>query len=148
MPNQFATLENETTNAMNYWLIKSEPDVYSWDNLIYDKKTTWDGVRNYQARNNLNAMKRGDLAFFYYSNEGKAIMGIVEVSKEAFPDPKDKNWIAVEFKPKMKLKKPVSLITIKSDLRLLEMVLVKNSRLSVQPVKQEEFDCVIELSEK
>ncbi len=133
---------------MNYWLIKSEPNVYSWDDLIKDKKTTWDGVRNYQARNNLNAMKKGDLAFLYYSNEGKAIVGIVEVSKEAFPDPKDLNWIAVEFKLKSKLKQPVSLITIKSDVRLSEMVLVKNSRLSVQPVKQEEFDCVIELSGK
>jgi predicted RNA-binding protein with PUA-like domain len=132
---------------MNYWLVKSEPDVYSWEDLEKDKKTTWDGVRNFQARNNLRAMKKGDLAFFYYSNEGKAIVAIAEVSKEAFPDPKDENWIAVELKPKTKLKKPVGLATIKADKKLADMILVKNSRLSVQPVKLEEFDYIIALSE-
>jgi predicted RNA-binding protein with PUA-like domain len=133
---------------MNYWLVKSEPNVYSWDDLVKEKKGTWDGVRNFQARNNLKAMKKGDLAFFYYSNEGKAIVGIAEVSKEAFPDPKDANWVAVELKPKTKLKKPVELTTIKADKKLANMVLVNNSRLSVQPVKVEEFDYVIALSEK
>jgi predicted RNA-binding protein with PUA-like domain len=133
---------------MHYWLVKSEPDVYSWDDLIKDKKTTWDGVRNFQARNNLKAMKKGDLAFFYYSNEGKAIVGIAEVSKEAFPDPKDPNWVAVELTPKAKLKTAVELAAIKKDKRLEGMVLVKNSRLSVQPVKPEEFDWVVGLSEK
>jgi predicted RNA-binding protein with PUA-like domain len=133
---------------MNYWLVKSEPDVYSWDDLVKDKKTIWDGVRNFQARNNLMAMKKGDLAFFYYSNEGKAIVAIAEVSREAFPDPKDTNWVAVELKPKTKLKKPVELAAIKADKQLTAMVLVNNSRLSVQPVKAEEFDYVIALSEK
>ncbi|MFM8741031.1 MAG: EVE domain-containing protein [Cytophagales bacterium] len=133
---------------MNYWLVKSEPDVYSWDDLIKDKKTTWDGVRNFQARNNLKAMKKGDLAFFYYSNEGKAIVAIAEVSREAFPDPKDNNWVAVELKPKAKLKNPVGLATIKADKKLANMVLVNNSRLSVQPVKPEEFDWILMLSEK
>jgi predicted RNA-binding protein with PUA-like domain len=132
---------------MNYWLVKSEPDVYSWEDLEKDKKTTWDGVRNFQARNNLRAMKKGDLAFFYYSNEGKAIVAIAEVSKEAFPDTKDENWIAVELKPLKKLKKPVGLATIKVDKKLAGMVLVNNSRLSVQPVKLEEFDYIIALSE-
>jgi predicted RNA-binding protein with PUA-like domain len=133
---------------MNYWLVKSEPDVYSWDDLVKDKKTTWDGVRNFQARNNLKAMKKGDLAFFYYSNEGKAIVGIAEVIKEAFADPNDPNWVAVELKPKTKLKTPVELATIKADKRLVSMVLVNNSRLSVQPVKLEEFDLILALSEK
>jgi predicted RNA-binding protein with PUA-like domain len=133
---------------MNYWLVKSEPDVYSWDDLVKDKKTTWDGVRNFQARNNLKAMKKGDFAFFYYSNEGKAIVAVTEVSKEAFPDPKDANWVAVELKPKAKLKKPIDLATIKADKRLANMVLVNNSRLSVQPVKPEEFDWILALSEK
>ena len=133
---------------MNYWLVKSEPDVYSWEDLVKEKKAVWDGVRNFQARNNLKAMKKGDLAFFYYSNEGKAIIGIAEVSKEAFPDPKDNNWAAVELKPNKKLKNPVELATIKADKRLASMVLVNNSRLSVQPVKPEEFDLVIALSEE
>jgi predicted RNA-binding protein with PUA-like domain len=132
---------------MNYWLVKSEPDVYSWEDLIKDKKTTWDGVRNFQARNNLTTMKKGDLALFYYSNEGKAVVAIAEVSKEAFPDPKDEKWVAVELKPKAKLKNPVALATIKADKKLVNMVLVKNSRLSVQPVKVEEFDYIIALSE-
>jgi predicted RNA-binding protein with PUA-like domain len=113
-----------------------------------DKKTTWDGVRNFQARNNLKAMKKGDLALFYYSNEGKAIVGISEISKESFPDPTDSNWVAVELKPKTKLKNSVELATIKKDKRLERMVLVTNSRLSVQPVKPEEFDWILALSEK
>jgi predicted RNA-binding protein with PUA-like domain len=133
---------------MNYWLVKSEPNVYSWDDLVKDKKTMWDGVRNFQARNNLKAMKKGDLAFFYYSNEGKAIVAVTEVCREAFPDPKDANWVAVELKPKAKLKKPIDLATIKADKRLANMVLVNNSRLSVQPVKPEEFDWILALSEK
>jgi predicted RNA-binding protein with PUA-like domain len=133
---------------MNYWLVKSEPDVYSWEDLIKDKKTTWDGVRNFQARNNLKSMKKGDLALFYYSNEGKAIVGIAKISKESFPDPTDSNWVAVELKPKTKLKNSVELATIKKDKRLERMVLVTNSRLSVQPVKPEEFDWILALSEK
>ncbi|MFN7260864.1 MAG: EVE domain-containing protein [Cyclobacteriaceae bacterium] len=133
---------------MNYWLVKSEPDVYSWEDLIKDKKTTWDGVRNFQARNNLKSMKKGDLALFYYSNEGKAIVGIAKISQESFPDPTDSNWVAVELKPKTKLKNSVELATIKKDKRLERMVLVTNSRLSVQPVKPEEFDWILALSEK
>jgi predicted RNA-binding protein with PUA-like domain len=133
---------------MNYWLVKSEPDVYSWEDLLKDKSTVWDGVRNFQARNNLKAMKKGDLAFFYYSNEGKAIIAIAEISKEAFPDPKDPNWVAVELKPKKKLKSAITLSAIKADKALSGMVLINNSRLSVQPVKPEEFDYIVSLSEK
>jgi predicted RNA-binding protein with PUA-like domain len=132
---------------MNYWLVKSEPDVYSWEDLLKDKSTVWDGVRNFQARNNLKAMKKGDLAFFYYSNEGKAIIGVTEISKEAFPDPKDPNWVAVELKPKRKLRTEITLAAIKADKKLASMVLINNSRLSVQPVKPEEFDYILALSE-
>ena len=132
---------------MNYWLVKSEPSTYSWEDLQKDKKTTWDGVRNYQARNNLKAMKKGDLLLFYHSNEDKAIIGIAKVAKEQFPDPKDNAWIAVEISPERKLKTPVTLAQAKTDKNLANMVLVKTSRLSVQPVKKDEFDWVLKLSE-
>ena len=132
---------------MNYWLVKSEPSTYSWSDLQKDKKTTWDGVRNFQARNNLKEMKKGDLLLFYHSNEDKAVIGIAKVSKEQFPDPKDKDWIAVEIAPERKLKNPVTLAQAKADKNLSDMVLVKSSRLSVQPVKREEFDWIINLSE-
>ncbi len=132
---------------MNYWLVKSEPSTYSIDNLQADKKTTWDGVRNFQARNHLKSMKKGDLAFVYHSNEDKAVVGLAEISKEFFPDPKDGDWIAVEISFKKKFKKIVTLAAIKADKKLSEMVLVKNSRLSVQPVKREEFDHILGLTE-
>lgn len=131
---------------MNYWLMKSEPGVYSWTDLERDKKATWDGVRNFQARNNLKAMKKDDLAFLYHSNEDKAIIGIVKIVKENYPDPKDKNWIVVDIAPIEKLKSSVSLAQIKSDKSLGEMVLVRSSRLSVQPVRKEEFDMIIKMS--
>lgn len=133
---------------MNYWLMKTEPGTFSWDDLVRDKKAIWDGVRNFQARNNLQAMKKGDLAFIYHSMSDKAVIGIAEVTKENFPDPKDKEWTAVEIKPLEKLKNPVDLGAIKKEKRLANMVLVKNSRLSVQPVKKEEFDLVIGMSEE
>ncbi len=132
---------------MNYWLVKSEPSTFSWDDLVRDKKTVWDGVRNFQARNNLKAMKKGDLAFFYHSNEDKAIVGISKIIKEGYPEPKDNNWVAVDIAPDRKLKNPVTLAQIKADKRLANMVLVKASRLSVQPVKSEEFDLILALSE-
>lgn len=132
---------------MNYWLVKSEPGVYSIDNLQSDKKTTWDGVRNFQARNYLKAMKKGDLAFVYHSNDDKAIVGLAEISREHFPDPKDGEWAAVELSFKKKFKKMATLAQIKADKKLKDMVLVNNSRLSVQPVKQEEFDYILGLIE-
>ncbi len=132
---------------MNYWLMKSEPGTYSWADLVKDKKTTWDGVRNFQARNHLKAMKKGDLAFIYHSGEDKAVVGIAEIMKENLPDPKDAAWTAVEIGSKKSLKSPVTLGQIKSNKKLANMVLVKNSRLSVQPVKKEEFDLIIEMSE-
>jgi len=132
---------------MNYWLMKSEPDVYSWDDLVRDKKATWDGVRNYQARNNLKAMKKGDLVLIYHSNTGKEIVGIAKIVKENFPDPKDADWVVVDIAPERKLKLPITLAQVKTDKRLAEMALVKAMRLSVQPVRKEEFDLVIALSE-
>lgn len=132
---------------MNYWLMKTEPSTYSWTDLQKDKKTGWDGVRNFTARNNLKAMKKGDLALIYHSNEGKAVIGIAKIVKEAYPDPKDKDWVLVDIAPEKKLKNPVSLAQIKADKRFANMVLVKVSRLSVQPVKPEEFDMIVALSE-
>jgi len=132
---------------MNYWLMKTEPSTYSWTDLQKDKKTGWDGVRNFTARNNLKAMKKGDLAFIYHSNEDKAVIGIAKIVKEAYPDPKDKDWVLVDIAPERKLKNPVSLAQIKADKRFANMVLVKVSRLSVQPVKPEEFDMIVALSE-
>jgi predicted RNA-binding protein with PUA-like domain len=133
---------------MNYWLMKTEPSTFSWDDLVRDKKTGWDGVRNFQARNNLKAMKKGDLAFIYHSMEDKAVVGIAKITKENYPDPKDKDWVAVEISPEKKLKRPVTLAEVKADKRLVDMVLVKSSRLSVQPVTAAEFDMIIALSEK
>ena len=133
---------------MNYWLMKSEPSTYSWADLEKDKKATWDGVRNFQARNNLKAMKKDDLAFIYHSNEDKAIIGIAKISKENYPDPAEKDWVVVDIAPVKKLKASVSLAQIKADKRLADMVLVRASRLSVQPVKKEEFELVIKLSEQ
>lgn len=132
---------------MNYWLVKSEPGTYSWNDLVKDTKTTWDGVRNFTARNNLKAMKKGDLAFLYHSNEGKEIVGTVKILKEAYPDPKDKEWVVVDLGVGKKLKNPVTLAQVKATKKLADMALVKLSRLSVQPVKPEEFDLILALSE-
>ena len=133
---------------MNYWLIKSEPFKYSWDQFVKDGKTFWDGVRNFAARNNLRAMKKGDQVFFYHSNEGMEIVGIAEVAKEAYQDPttEDPNWVVVDFKPLKKLKNPVSLATIKQVSELANMDLVRLSRLSVGAVRKEEFDLVMKIS--
>ena len=134
---------------MAHWLIKSEPVKYSWDQFVKDKQTHWDGVRNYGARNNLRAMKKGDEVFYYHSNEGLEIVGIAKVVKEAYPDPttEDINWVVVDFKPVKKLKKPVTLATIKADKRLANIQLVKLSRLSVSAVTDEEWLMILELSE-
>lgn len=132
---------------MNYWLVKTEPGTYSWDDLVRDKKTVWDGVRNFQARNNLKTMKKGDAVFIYHSGDEKAVIGTAKIAKEAYPDPKEKDWVVVEISIDMKLKKPVTLSQIKSVKKLSAMVLVKSSRLSVQPVREDEFNTVIEISE-
>jgi predicted RNA-binding protein with PUA-like domain len=133
---------------MAYWLIKSEPFKYSWDQLVKDKITFWDGVRNYGARNNLRAMKVGDKAFFYHSNEGVEIVGIAKVVKEAYQDPttEDANWVAVDFAPHKKLKRPVTLAEVKAETSLANMALVRLGRLSVQPVTEEEWETVMEMA--
>ncbi len=134
---------------MAHWLVKSEPSTYSWDQLVKDKQTSWDGVRNFRARNNLKAMKNGDEVFFYHSNEGLEIVGIAKVAKEAYADPTtdDKNWVVVDLRPFKKLKQPVSLATIKNDKRLSEMELVKLGRLSVSAVTDEEWEIILDLAE-
>ena len=134
--------------SMNYWLIKSEPFKYSWDQFVLDKKTFWDGVRNYGARNNLKAMKKGDLVLFYHSNEGVEIVGIAKVAKEYYQDPTSdlEAWVAVDLKPVKKLKNPVPLDVIKKDKRLIDMDLVRLGRLSVQTVKVEEWEIIMELA--
>ncbi|NIY71413.1 EVE domain-containing protein [Marivivens donghaensis] len=134
---------------MPYWLFKSEPDVFGWDDLVAkgDAGEEWDGVRNYQARNNMRAMKLGDRGFFYHSRKGLEVVGIVEVYAEAHQDSKtdDVHWECVDVKAVEKLPNPVSLDLIKTDERLADMVLVKNSRLSVQPVTDEEWNLICAL---
>jgi predicted RNA-binding protein with PUA-like domain len=133
---------------MAHWLIKSEPFKYSWEQFEKDKQTFWDGVRNYAARNNLRAMKKGDLAFFYHSNEGLEIVGIAKVVKEAYQDPttEEEAWSVVDFAPHKKLRNPVSLAAIKAKKELAEMALVKLGRLSVQPVTDKEWKIVMEMA--
>ena len=133
---------------MNYWLIKSEPHKYSWEQFNKDGRTVWDGVRNFAARNNLRSMKEGDLAFFYHSNEGKEIVGIAKVVKESYQDPTttDPNWVVVEFSPFETLKKSVTLEQVKAEPSLKTMELVRLGRLSVSAVKSEEFDKVLEMA--
>ena len=133
---------------MNHWLMKTEPGTYSWDDLVKDKKTIWDGVRNFQARNHIKAMKKGDMVFIYHSNEGKDIVKNKKITQEHFPDPAAKDWAVVEIAPVKKLKNPVTLADIKATRKLANMVLVKNPRLSVQPVKEAEFDFIIKMSQE
>jgi predicted RNA-binding protein with PUA-like domain len=132
---------------MSYWLIKSEPSVYSWDQMVRDKKTGWSGVRNFQARNNMQAMKLGDEAFFYHSNDGKEIVGIVKISKTYHPDPTDKtgNFGMVEVTAVKPLKKSVTLTDIKTHPKLKNMALIKQSRLSVSPVAAEEWAVICKM---
>jgi predicted RNA-binding protein with PUA-like domain len=133
---------------MNYWLVKSEPSAYSWDDLVKEGKTCWSGVRNYAARLHLRNMKKGDEVFFYHSNEGTNIVGIAKVLKEHYPDPTtdDERWVAVDLKPYKKIKKPVDLETIKKDKRLSNMALVRIGRLSVQPVTEKEYEIIMKLA--
>lgn len=133
---------------MNYWLLKTEPETYSWDNLASDGKGVWDGVRNFQARRNLKAMSKGDVALIYHTGEQKAVVGIAIVGKGPYPEPKDPAWTAVDLVPDKPLKNPVALSKIKLDKSLQKMVLVRAARLSVQPVTAAEYQRVLELSKK
>ncbi|MGE6219717.1 EVE domain-containing protein [Nubsella zeaxanthinifaciens] len=132
---------------MNYWLVKSEPFKYSWEKFNQDGRTFWDGVRNYQARNNLKAMKEGDLVLFYHSNEGKNVVGVAKVVKEFYQDPTtdDTNWVVVDLAPVETLKNPVSLEQIKAEESLKDISLVRQGRLSVMPLKATEFDKILEM---
>ena len=132
---------------MNYWLVKQEPEAYSWDDFVKDEGTNWDGVRNYQARNNLRAMKRGDRVLFYHSVGPRDVVGIARVHRTAFPDPTttDGDWSAVYLKPIKALKKPVSLDQIKTEPSLSDIALIKNSRLSVQPLPKAAFEKIVRM---
>ena len=131
---------------MNYFMVKQEPEAYSWDDFVKDGKTDWTGVRNFQARNNLKDMKKGDKVLFYHSVTGKEVVGIAEVSKEAFPDPTDEKWVATELKPVKPLKKPVSLARIKENLALANIKLVRQSQLSVMLLTKDEYDEILSMS--
>lgn len=133
---------------MAYWLVKSEPFKYSWDQFVKDGKTFWDGVRNYAARNFLRDMKKGDKVLYYHSNEGLEVVGIAQVIKEHYPDPTtdEDAWVVVDLKPVKKLKQPVTLKQIKGDQRLANMAILKLSRLSVTPVTEDEWNVVMELA--
>ena len=133
---------------MNYWLLKSEPDAWSWDKQVKEGASMWDGVRNYQARNNLKEMKKNDLCFFYHSVTERSIVGIVKVVKEYYPDPTDKTgrFVVVDVKAINKLKNPVSLNQIKENGKLKDIALIKQSRLSVMPLKKTEWEIIIKMS--
>jgi len=134
---------------MKYWLVKSEPFKYSWQDFLKDGWTYWDGVRNYQARNNLKEMKKGDRVLYYHSNEGLEVVGVAEVIKEYYPDPTtdDERWVVVDLKPVKTLKKPVSLSTIKKNNKLTDIALVRQGRLSVMPLKKIEYDTIVKLGQ-
>ncbi len=127
---------------MQYWLVKSEPDAFSWDQQVANGVEPWTGVRNFMARNNLRAMKKGDRAFFYHSNQGKEIVGVVEVVREAYPDPtaESGDWSSVDMKAVAPIPKPVTLVTIKDDPKLADLALVRQSRLSVMPISKPHWD--------
>lgn len=131
---------------MNYWMVKTEPSSYSWEDFSKNGEDVWDGVRNYQARNFLKEMQQGDPVLFYHSGKDKAVVGMAEVSATAFPDPKDEAWVAVGLKAKQALKNPVSLETIKAEDGLSEMLMLRQSRLSVMSVTKEEFNIILNLS--
>jgi predicted RNA-binding protein with PUA-like domain len=135
--------------AKNYWVVKTEPDTYSWQMLVKEGRTAWTGVRNFQSRNNLRAMKRGDAVFIYHSGAEKSVVGLARVTKVAYPDPTatEGDWSAVDLAPAKALKKPVGLAEMKGDKILKEMLLVRHSRISVTPVSEAQFDRILELAE-
>jgi predicted RNA-binding protein with PUA-like domain len=133
----------------NYWLVKSEPSAYSWEDLVRGKRTRWDGVRNFEARNNLRAMKKGDVVLYYHSGEGKEIVGVAKVVAEAYADPtaKEGDWSVVDLAPERALSRPVSLAALKQDKTLSQMAVVRKPRISVVPVLSDELDRILELAE-
>jgi predicted RNA-binding protein with PUA-like domain len=140
---------NKSKKASQYWLVRQEPEGYSFDDLLRDGRTDWTGVRNFQARNNLRQMKVGNRVLFYHSGEQKAVVGIAQVAKAAYPDPtaNEEQWVAVDIKPLKPLREPVPLSTIKAEPELANMLLIRQSRLSVMPVTKEEFEVIVALGE-
>ena len=139
----------KTKKKSGYWMVKQEPETYSWDDFVSDGKTDWTGVRNYQARNNLREMKTGDRVLFYHSGKDKAVVGLAEVLKSAYPDPTadDEQWVAVDLKPVKPLKNPVQLAAIRYDKRLAELPLIRQSQLSVMPLTKDEFEIIVTTGE-
>lgn len=133
---------------MAYWLMKSEPGSYSWEDLLRDGAAEWDGVRNPAARLHLRAMKPGDDAFFYHSGADKAVVGVMRITREGAPDPKDPNWVSVAVEPVRSLARPVTLAAIKADPRLARLEMLRQPRLSVSPVRDEEWTAVLDLSDR
>jgi len=131
---------------MNYWMVKQEPEAYSWYDFVKDGKTDWTGVRNFQARNNLRDMKKGDKVLFYHSVTGKEVVGIASVTKPNFPDPTDEKWVAVELSPSKPFKKSVTLAQIKANLALAKIGLLRQSQLSVMALSKDEFDEIVSMS--
>jgi predicted RNA-binding protein with PUA-like domain len=132
--------------SKNYWLMKSEPDVFSWDDLVTRKTAAWDDVRNYQARNNMKAMKKGDQIFFYHSNIGREIVGVMKIVREHYPDPSDPRFVLVDVAPVKKFARPVTLATIKAHKKLQNIALIKQSRLSVMPITADEWETILSLT--
>lgn len=141
-------MKSAKKESQGHWLVKQEPEDYSWDDLLRDGSTQWSGVRNFQARNNLRQMKVGDAVFFYHSGKEKCVVGIASVSKVAYPDPtaKEDGWIAVDIEPLKKLANPVSLADIKANAKLSDLLLVRQSRLSVMPIGESEFDEIVRMA--
>jgi predicted RNA-binding protein with PUA-like domain len=137
----------KTTGSAAYWLVKQEPEAYSWDDLVRDGRTEWTGVRNFQARNNLRRMNAGDHVLFYHSGSGKCVVGIAEVARAAYPDPtaNDPQWVAVDIKPVKPLKKPVELASMRENPELSNLLLIRQSRLSVMPLTREEFETIVKM---
>jgi predicted RNA-binding protein with PUA-like domain len=144
-PTSTAPASSKSKETSGYWLVKQEPEAYSWDDLVRDRGTEWTGVRNFQARNNLRQMKVGDRVLFYHSGEQKAVIGVAQVAKAAYPDPSadEPQWVAVDIKPLKPLGEPIPLTTIKVEPKLANMLLVRQSRLSVMPVTKEEFETIV-----
>ena len=140
-------MKASTKSKYNYWMVKQEPEAYSFDDLVAEGQTDWTGVRNYQARNNLRAMKAGDKVLFYHSGKGKEVVGLAEVTKAAYPDPTadDEQWVAVDLKPVKALANSVQLAAIRYDKRLSQLPLIRQSQLSVMPLTKDEFDVIVSM---
>src|SRR5215510_11256961 len=138
-------MKASTKNKHSYWMVKQEPETYSWDDFVRDGGTDWSGVRNYQARNNLRAMKPGDKVLFYHSGKGKEVVGLAEVTKAAYPDPTDEQWVVVDLKPVKPLANAVQLAAIRYDKRLSQLPLIRQSQLSVMPLTKDEYDVILSM---